>query len=153
MMSTMVVDWMQCEEPMKNAEKAVRLLCVNGSGMIPHALLGDVVREGIEIVGITESLDDALRQAIMASPDIIVVPYVGDQVLEFLRAIEHMRDASFSPYVVLVADQDHGTVLEKCDGFYRISVLPRARAPQQLIPHLLRIAGQVAPDTDPPAGD
>jgi hypothetical protein len=146
MMSEMVVDWMQGEVPARNAEKAVRLLCVNGSGLIPHALLGDIVREGIEVIGITDSLDDALRHAIMASPDIILVPYVGDQVLEFLRAIEHMRDSSFSPYIVLVAEQDHGAVLERCEGFYRISVLPSSRVPRQLIPHLLRIADQVAPD-------
>lgn len=141
----MIVDWMQGQEPIRGAEKAIRLLFVDGGGVVPHSVLGDVAREGFEVIGVTETLDGALRHAMMGSPEIIVVPYLGDHALDFLRAIEHMRDASFSPYIVLVTDQDHGAVLEKCDGFYRISVLPGDRVTRQLIPHLLRIAAQIAP--------
>ena len=134
------------DEPPRSRGIPPRLLCVDGSGFAARELLDAAAEVGIETMSLASGLDDALRQALMGSPNIIVMPYVGDQVLQFLRAIEFMRATGFSPYVVLVADGDHGAVLEKCEGFYRISVLPLARVSQQLLPHLLRIAREIAPE-------
>jgi hypothetical protein len=136
----------QMDEPLGFGGKPPRLLCVEGSGFAARELLDAAAEVGIETMSLAPSIDDALRQALMGSPNIIVVPYFGDQVLQFLRAIEFMRATGFSPYVVLVADEDHGAVLEKCEGFCRISVLPLARVSQQLLPHLLRIAREIAPE-------
>jgi hypothetical protein len=133
------------DEPVPAQVAAVRLLCVDGSGFAANDLLDAAAALGLEAMSLARSLDDALRQAFMGLPGIIVVPYAGDQVLEFLRALDCMRSSSFSPYVVLVTDDDHGAVLEKCEDFYRVSVLPLARVSQQLLPHLLRIAREIAP--------
>lgn len=146
MLNEMVVDWMQMGKRFHSGT-AVRLLCVDAKGDVPRELLDAAARSGIEVMSIAGDLDDALRQALMGLPDIIVLPYLGDQVLDFLRALEHMRSASFSPYVVLVAGEDHGNVLEKCDSFYGVSVMPRSRVTRHLLPHLLHIAGELRADT------
>jgi hypothetical protein len=145
-MSEMVAEWMQMAEPPRAERAAVRLLCVDTRGQVPRGVLDAAAAAGIDVIGVTASFDDALRQTFMGFPHIIVLPYVGDQVLAFMRAVDHMRSGDFSPYVVVVADDDHGAVLEECEGFYRVSVLPRARVSQQLLPHLLRIAGELVPD-------
>lgn len=137
----MIMDWMQLDQPLPPDLPAARLLLVDCADLLPEAL---PPRE-LEIMSVSADLDDALRQAMMGSPDIIVLRFSGDQVLEFLHALDYMRNASFSPYVVVIAGDDYGAVLEQCDRYYRVSVIPSSSAPRQLPPHLLRLARQRIP--------
>jgi hypothetical protein len=122
---------------------AVRLLAVDHGSGVPSDLLEALAGQGLEVLSAGDSVDDGLRQALMVSPDLILLPFGDDGVLKFLAALDYMRSADFSPFVVLIADGDHGPVLESCERFSRLSVIPRERIGDRLVPHLLRLARQV----------
>lgn len=55
---------------------------------------------GIELIGNAHDCDDGLRQTLMTSPDVIVLPW-NAPALKLLRALAHLRNERYSPVVVI----------------------------------------------------
>ena len=91
-------------EELASAGRNIRLLTValhGGKPTLDHAELAAL--PGFELIGDADDYDDGLRQALMCSPDVIILPWSA-ATPDLLRAIVHLRSERCSPLVAILAD-------------------------------------------------
>ena len=117
----------------------VRVLIVDDNGAFLYAARRLLAREGLQVVGIAATGDDALRRLDKLRPDVVLVDVelAGESGFDVARRLVDTRDG---PPVILVSTHAEEDLAELVDESPAIGFLPKASLSARRDPRAARPA-------------